>query len=752
MSLPSAKDTSNFLQDFFNDPNKIHLSHIQQDSHYVYDFIHESIQWLKQKEEPQFTVLPYVLDKEKPTVWCGLAFNSEQANEMRTLLKAFVGNTYSDLSNQGEVKRDTKVGQSIQNYTGGFAVKFRGDFKKVMGALELMNTLRTKFPSKETKRTLSSGGLIRSFYYSLEVKDEIEAKRLLQLMKLRKFLDATNILFLEVQIYASFQKWRTLYDHDHFNSLLQIRRPKVVTHSLVQAIYRCRLQNDYEDTLDVVGAIKAFKEEVYPQNADLFSVWTNTDKPEVLKAWMIKYLGNLDTDEFLYYRLISKASEINLNDDFWQKLVGHKKANGTKEVKISEQDARNIMLLSFEDGNFMSAKEHAKQANDSSEKAAILFHCALRLEDTESFNLHLETKQRLSAEDLIKLETQIDRALKLTSNEQNWGAEKNPLPQNWIELINRINREEEFASKRALKIAEKFAADWTLSEFWKIDNPVDSLVEALSSARSSKGETILKRSLPHLLSFLWKDEKHQLELAPVYNTIFDMLAITDELNRGELLTMNELISSILIDGVSKERYQEITNGIIGLLIYYHSPHTLNCLIDLIDIILQFPIYEKNGIINLLVQTKTVLDQVGTISSISEQRQLFNSFCEYLEIPELKYDKDATTDQGQQSVWTYYKNKKVGIYTLVEGAAKRAETFLQDLNLNLEIRLNHDHVGTNALKEMAREVEVLVIVTGSAKHAATNYIKQHRGDKAVLYPVGKGSSSILSSLKEYASNS
>jgi hypothetical protein len=37
---------------------------------------------------------------------------------------------------------------------------------------------------------------------------------------------------------------------------------------------------------------------------------------------------------------------------------------------------------------------------------------------------------------------------------------------------------------------------------------------------------------------------------------------------------------------------------------------------------------------------------------------------------------------------------------------------------------------------------------SAKHAATNFIKEYRGSKALIYSQGKGFSSILRVIEEY----
>ena len=96
----------------------------------------------------------------------------------------------------------------------------------------------------------------------------------------------------------------------------------------------------------------------------------------------------------------------------------------------------------------------------------------------------------------------------------------------------------------------------------------------------------------------------------------------------------------------------------------------------------------------------------------------------------------------------YSGKTIGIYTLSENAGKNAKLFLEDKIENVRVILNHDKAATDALKHMAQVSDYVVIVTQSAKHAATGEIQKIRrqNNKEVLFPIGKGSSSIISSLK------
>jgi hypothetical protein len=92
-------------------------------------------------------------------------------------------------------------------------------------------------------------------------------------------------------------------------------------------------------------------------------------------------------------------------------------------------------------------------------------------------------------------------------------------------------------------------------------------------------------------------------------------------------------------------------------------------------------------------------------------------------------------------------KVIGIYTLTESSGLRAQRFLQNWLPGLDVRVSNDHVGTDHLRNIARQSDYLIVAAKSAKHAATDFIKAERpADKSpLIYSSGKGSSSIMDAL-------
>ena len=86
------------------------------------------------------------------------------------------------------------------------------------------------------------------------------------------------------------------------------------------------------------------------------------------------------------------------------------------------------------------------------------------------------------------------------------------------------------------------------------------------------------------------------------------------------------------------------------------------------------------------------------------------------------------------------NKRLAIYTLAEGAGRRAGTVLSELFPRLEIQLNHDKSATNALANLAKTADYFVFASRSAAHQAFYSVTRQRED--ILFPAGRGSSSIV----------
>jgi hypothetical protein len=111
-------------------------------------------------------------------------------------------------------------------------------------------------------------------------------------------------------------------------------------------------------------------------------------------------------------------------------------------------------------------------------------------------------------------------------------------------------------------------------------------------------------------------------------------------------------------------------------------------------------------------------------------------------------RSLLTEVLEQSQEEFSWSGTIGLYSLDEAATRRAAAVLESVFPDLEIRSSHDHVASDPLRAMTSNVDLMIVATRVAKHAATDAIREARGDRPLVYASGKGSSSIVRAALEW----
>ena len=86
--------------------------------------------------------------------------------------------------------------------------------------------------------------------------------------------------------------------------------------------------------------------------------------------------------------------------------------------------------------------------------------------------------------------------------------------------------------------------------------------------------------------------------------------------------------------------------------------------------------------------------------------------------------------------------RIAIYSLTESSSRQAKAALEEISPSVTVDINADHGGSTRLRALAENSDLFVMAWLSAKHAASDFIRDHRGAKPLLYSRGKGFSSML----------
>jgi len=233
-----------------------------------------------------------------------------------------------------------------------------------------------------------------------------------------------------------------------------------------------------------------------------------------------------------------------------------------------------------------------------------------------------------------------------------------------------------------------------------------------------------------------------------------LLYESEQLGNQELRLFNELVGVLLEIGVDRQEYKDLVEILYDLWdSRLDSYQYLDWILDILDLLTIYPSGSVELRDRFLHRVQASLVACGRRVNRTH-RSLFALLCEDLQKPTLLLDlpepsaAEADAAEPQAADLT---GELVAIYTLEEKAARRAGSLLEQQFPGVRIALCHDHVGSDRLRDLARNAKYFIVATRSAKHAATNFICANRPEgRPPLYPSGKGCTSIVRVLFKHLS--
>jgi hypothetical protein len=111
------------------------------------------------------------------------------------------------------------------------------------------------------------------------------------------------------------------------------------------------------------------------------------------------------------------------------------------------------------------------------------------------------------------------------------------------------------------------------------------------------------------------------------------------------------------------------------------------------------------------------------------------------------------NNDESNLFQRLEEKSLLIYTLMEPVAQRVKRFLEDSCKSVTVHLSHDKGGNDRLEKWVKNDDLIVMVTASAKHAATGFIEANLPKGKPLVRVNqKGVSGMLRAIKVHLEES
>jgi hypothetical protein len=758
MNAATNADVRHFLEKFFGTANKLDLGKIERG-----EGNHAKISpWVERltQKEPLPTVLPCWRDTGNVD-WYAIALSERQLRAISEELMAFVGPTYSTFRGQrAQLNRQDPVESAVYEFTNDIAIKFCGTdpdgrATSIWDALERMRRVSDRRVKRIAEFPRPTGRILRDFYMALQAGDRYSAEKELQYLLDQHRLDALNLLFLRVQLLAELEQWNELLDLPELPNLLQVRRPFAVTQVLLQAVYRTQLQQ-FEQNNAPTSAVAYFREVVFSPYSNLFAVRAGSKLPEVLKLFMLLAVGGEPPQPALRDELLATPGIHESHRRYLQRLAALLPAATPPRQGEPLQQAEQLS----KDGDYDQAFLVLNDAPPSKEKVRLLLQCAYELQTLAAQKAALQAFDELTPNDqnaLQKVRWNQNYLAQLRGS-QDAVTEDTPsaesVPTNWLEWLSQLDKDPNW--ERALYVARQGSTEWDATSLLAEPGVVKKFAELLDKV-GSKAETVLNNALPYLLAFFQKDEQFpRREFLTLYNSLLELLVLSTEGGDADLVLFNELAIALLTLGIDRAKYIDIISHALDLWNQFAAPKTVDWVLDFIDVLVMYPCPVKETRSQLLFTTAETLRQfAGRIDE--DQWRVFRSLVKDLKLeeplPDLLGEQASLGEQsleGEANIFQKLKDKSVLIYTLTESAALRVKSILEGACQGVEVHLSHDKGGNDQLRQWLRNSDLVVMVTASAKHAATSFIEANRPShlSPILLVNSKGSASMLREIRQY----
>ena len=698
--------------------------------------------------------------KDSPTVYFAIAPKSEDWRRLRPLLISYVGPTFSTFD--GKINHlDSSSENPFEKFLASKeATWFRatkivpgnGDLEDLCSeglSLMIKNYLNAPHTIKASPKTTEQ--LIADFVDALSVRNRKRAENIIQECKDLCRLDTPNLNFMRVKMLSHFNEWKNIINFNEDNSsdelehstsqsfktLCNGKKTQSITSILLEAIYQTYFSH-IED-----------KNEISVEDVRSWKNLRPIEESKMLEPRIPKCIrrGGLTLYTLELHELRSKVENFEKDGNFTKaknlKLDFNELLQATKYVS-RDFDNFSLLLTVFE--SFEEKLINSENTDDINDKK---YQEALELirRHGKKIDLSSNAEAKKLAEGINnELRDKLIKS-KITSDSFQSMEEESeaPVPESWPEFFRSLG---DTAFINYFQTLELAIDEWPVTE---LNDPakIKELNESLDNIIGEEQLFYDRISICIPLITTWLEnapDSPRVSLTELYENILNHIVLGVKKGKQVYESTEKIVSALLSFGCSKEKYKDLLDNCFDISKGIGSEQ-ISWALDVLDATYHWPCPDDDerdlfftNIFSVLEKKKQFLSE-GQILLIKDFHQTPGW------INELE-----SVQEDQKNKLRYIISDKVraiAIYSLTESVLKRVEAILKKVIPDIKVHLSHDKGGSKQLENFAKTADIFVIATSSAKHAATEFIRNNRpDDKTTLYADGKGSSSIIRALEEH----
>ena len=564
-------------------------------------------------------------------------------------------------------------------------------------------------PELQRSAPVPTSWLLARFQDYLNVRRRDAAIGILDRLRSELRLDALNVKFLEVQLLAAFEDWAAIVALPEFPSLCVARRTPTLTSILLEALYRTHIAGPF-DVGNVEDTRAAYAEDVqgFVQSMRIAA------PPPALGAggWRLLGLEMLDDPhrQDLRVALADQAPDIG-----W--IADHLPAQAPE---APQQVAAAAPID--------AARDALIQA-DAVDSVDLLADA-------------MAAMARLSPDELALLrETMPFRPIVLATDDL---ASVAP-PTSWVAWLDRA-ADPAFAD--ALEVAWRGKDEWAIGASAADPVAVNALVAALEKVQHDPlAAERTTQALPYLVAWLQRDEDFpRAALSPIYGGLLTLFALGSARGATIYESSQVLVDALLAAGLDQKAYRDLiadTDEIAGDGFGVDMIYWVLALVESFMNAATPDARAREAFLHrVLGRTAPIIGRLTQLQRIAIT--LLASELGWV-LPVSPASDIAPADDGLAG---RLAGMRIAIYSLTESSSRQAKAALEEITSAVTVDTNADHGGSARLRALAENSDLFVITWLSAKHAATDFIREHRGSRTLLYSRGKGFSSILRAIEDH----
>ena len=747
MSAAGTLSAEAFLALFFGPGNDVQIGAIEQGGSG-----HPLRPWVSRvRMQPwSATVLPR--KNGKSVTYYAIAPGPQELRSLSELVMAFAGPSYSTFDGDlTPVDSGDDFEDAVREFTGGSYFRFTSPEKvQLWSALERMRRVWDRRPLRPEIRYRGPARLLRDFENSLATWNRPAADAVLRELAAGGHFDALNLVFLRVRLLGSLEAWDELLSIQELRDLLTVRRPRVVTSHLLQAVYEHEFRI-FEGAGDARAAGERYRESVQAAYPTLWDIRTGFTAPSALKLLLLASVAGSNPDTLARDRLLDAGQCLGAQDAEWIRALARLLPDQAPAPVLTVEEAERAWLA----GNCDTAWQIACQLPPSVRGGSILAQSARVLDSLQARRQALEMLQAYPEE--IRMGILARRPARLA-----WEHLETPVPPeapetpptaavlaptSWNDWFDALPVA---ADKQYLvRIAREGEHQWNPSDILTAIGGVNRIVAAFGRNKTVEEESALMATVPVLFRALRRvDPGEQAGLRPIYLLLRERLIYQgEEVSLQDAHLHNEIFRRLLSLGVSTTEYATFLEEIVGVWASkLQSAMFAEWALELLDLLVDAPALDQQARECVFVQVQDSIQRNGRRLGVGII-ELFNALCREAGVDQYAVPVETGAVQ-HKGILDWLAGKTVLLYSLQSEVLARVKRMLVAEVGNLTVHTSDDQAGTDRLRNNTRQSDVIVLATGAAKHAATDFIERNkRADVLRIFAEGKGTMGMWRAIVE-----